>query len=242
MNRKINIVFLLLFFNSISMAFGDQPITIYLFPGQAADERLFAKIDLGSNFRLVHIVYPLPQKGATMKAFAKEISKQIDTSGKYIFIGVSIGGMICSELSEYMKPEKIIVISSAKCRAELPLRYRIQKTIPINKIVPEKLIKLGAIILQPLVEPDRNSAKEIFDSMLRSKSPVYYKRTVNMILNWDKKDYDHAIIHIHGTGDHTLPFRNVSAHYTIEGGSHVMTLTRGESINKLLLSILQAQP
>ena len=100
------------------MLYSKHKTVVYLFPGQAADERLFSKIKLNASFELVHIVYPEPQKGASLKMFAKEISKQVKEVECYVFIGVSIGGMICSELCEFMQPQKVIVISSAKYSSE----------------------------------------------------------------------------------------------------------------------------
>jgi pimeloyl-ACP methyl ester carboxylesterase len=212
--------------------------TVYLFPGEGSDERIFSKISFDTNYRVVHVELPTPDSGASMQTYAKAISAQIDTSESFIFIGVSFGGMICSELADYMKPEKIIIISSAKCRSELPHRYRFQRIVPLNKLVPEKLVKSGARFLQPIVEPDRELHAEIFNSMLAGKSPTYYKRTVNLILNWKREKPHSNIIHIHGTNDHTLPIRNIKADYVIEGGSHMMTLTRGEEIDKLIHQIL----
>ncbi len=235
--RKIMILFLLLRF--VQIVSSQTPTFVYFFPGQGSDERLFSKVKLDSSFRLVYIAYPVPERGASLREYANVISKQIDTNQKYIFIGVSLGGMICTELADVYKPEKIIIISSAKCRKELPFRYRFQKTIPINKIIPRGLIKIGAQILQPIVEPDRKKDKAVFKSMLKNKSPKYYKRTVNMIIRWDRKNYNNKIIHIHGTKDHTIPIRNVKVDYRIDKGSHMMTLTRGDEINELIKSILE---
>lgn len=223
-------------------SFGKDITYVYFFPGQGSDERLFEKINLTANFQVVHINYPIPKKGATMAEYAHEISQQIDTTQNYIFIGVSLGGMICSELADFLTPEKIIVISSAKCRKELPFRYRFQKFIPINKIIPKTLIKIGAQALQPLVEPDRNKHKDIFKCMLKRKDAKYYKRTVNMIIKWDREKINNEIIHIHGTTDHTIPIRNVQVNFIIDKGSHMMTLTRGEEISDLLQSILAPLP
>jgi pimeloyl-ACP methyl ester carboxylesterase len=232
-------LFLLLSILNFSKVPASNTLTkVYLFPGQGSDERIFEKIKLDSNFKICYIIYPLPKKRTTMAEYAHLISEQIDTTKKYIFIGVSLGGMICTELADFMKPEKIIIISSAKCKKELPLRYRFQKTIPLNKIIPKKLIKKGAQILQPIVEPDRNKRKEIFKSMLQNKSPEFYKRTVDLIINWDRKTYSNIIVHIHGTNDHTIPIRNVKFDYEINGGSHMMTLTRGDEISSLLNTII----
>ncbi|HTF04019.1 MAG TPA: alpha/beta hydrolase [Bacteroidia bacterium] len=230
--------FLFLLLTMTHVVSANPVTTVYLFPGEGSDERIFSKIKFDSTYRVVHVVLPTPAEGATMKEYAAVISNQIDTNGKYIFIGVSLGGMICAELADYMKPEKIIIISSAKSCKELPFRYTFQKVFPLNKIVPKGLVKTGARILQPIVEPDRKKHADVFNSMLASKDPDYYKRTVDLILNWDRKISNDAIIHIHGTNDHTIPIRNVNADYEIKDGSHMMTLTRGDEINTLIQSIL----
>lgn len=209
--------------------------TVYLFPGQGSDERIFRELKFDPACRIVHIKYPVPEKRTMLAGFSKQIAQQIDTTGTdYIFIGVSLGGMICSELSERYHPKKIIIISSAKCRSELPFRYRFQKYIPLYKWIPPFLIKGGALFLQPIVEPDRRRYKSVFKSMLKSKSSRYLKRTIAMIVTWDKKDPGKNIVHIHGSNDHTLPARHVKADTIISGGSHMMTLTKHELINDLL--------
>lgn len=228
----------ILLFIMTHMSFSKNITSVYLFAGQGSDERIFSKIKLDSTFRIIYITYPIPEKGVTLTQYAHTISKQIDSTEKYIFIGVSMGGMICSELADFLRPEKIIIISSARCYAELPFRYRFQKKIPIYKIVPKGLLKIGAQILQPIVEPDRKKNKAVFKSMLKSKSPTYYKRTVKMIINWGRLKCNNSIIHIHGTKDHTIPIRNVNANYKIDKGSHMMTLTRGEEISKLIETLL----
>ncbi|MBA3683005.1 MAG: alpha/beta hydrolase [Bacteroidetes bacterium] len=182
--------------------------------------------------------YPVPAKGASMKEYAILLIKQIDTTSDYSFIGVSLGGMLCSELAEILHPKKIIIISSAKCRKELPFRYRFQKSIPIYKLFPKGMIKFGARILQPIVEPDRKKNKATFKSMLKNKNATFLKRSVNMIIRWDKKTYHESIIHIHGTKDHTLPIRKTKPTIVVEKGSHMMTLTRAKEIEKIVNSIL----
>jgi hypothetical protein len=234
----MRILFLIYLLSFSLKLFPQQTTTVYCFPGQGSDERIFSKIKLDSNYKMVHVQLPVPERGMNMNAYAHVIRKQIDTTTKYSFIGVSLGGMVCVELTDFLKPEKTIIISSAKCRKELPFRYRFQHIIPLNKIVPKRMIKLGARILQPIVEPDRKHNKDVFKSMLKSKSPVYYKRTINMIINWDRKVINDKIIHIHGAKDHTIPIRNVKANYKIKKGSHMMTLTRGAEVNELIKSIL----
>jgi len=235
MRTTITLVFLML----LLRLWSGTKTHVYLFPGLGSDERIFEKINLDSSYILVNIRYPVPAKGSTMKEYARTLIPQIDTSTNYLFIGVSIGGMICVELAEVLKPGKVIIISSAKCRKELPFRYRFQSAIPLNKIIPKGIIKTGAKFLQPLVEPDRNKNKNTFKHMLRKKDKAYLKRSVDMIINWQRTEYNHTIVHIHGTKDHTLPIRQIKASHVIKKGSHMMALTRGEEMNVLILSILR---
>lgn len=206
MNKKA-IIFL--FTIAPLFLFSQTKGTVYLLPGQGADRRLFDSLTIDNNYKVKVVEYGTPSKELNMQLFAKEISKQIDTTEDYILIGVSMGGMLCVELSEILNPTKTIIISSAKNNTELPKRYRFQKNIPVYKIVPGSVIKIGAKTLQPIVEPDRNNNEETFKSMLSSKSSTYMSRTVSLIINWDRTVNNSEIIHIHGSNDHTIPLRNI---------------------------------
>ena len=223
---------------SISLSAQDDKMIVYLIPGQGADSRQFEKLKLTQDYEIRNVEYFTPEKHCGMKEYAKELSHQIDTTKEYILIGVSLGGMLASELGDFLFPEKIILISSAKCRNELPGRYRFQKVIPLNKLFPAGMIKWGAKILQPIVEPDSKTDKAFFKDMLDKKDPLFLKRTVAMIINWEKQEYRKDIIHIHGDNDHTIPSKNVNSNYLISEGSHMMVFTRADEVSDLINSIL----
>ena len=100
------------------------------------------------------------------------------------------------------------------------------------------MTKWGAKVLAPLVEPARKEDKEMFRSMLEAKDPAYLKRTVDMVINWNKASYDDRIIHIHGDKDHTLPHRIINYDYLVEDGTHMMIYILGEEVSKLINGIL----
>lgn len=229
-------VFIAISFSCISM----NKIKIYCFPGQGADKRQFDSIVFDPLlYEKIVIEYGTPEKHMNLHDFAKKLAGQIDTSGEFILIGVSLGGMICTELSEILHPLKTIIISSAKNRKELPTRYRFQRIIPIYKIFPGFVLLAGAKILQPIVEPDSKENREIFRSMLAGKSGKYMKRTIRMIIQWKRITNANKIYHIHGTRDHTLPIKKVKTpDYVVKNGSHMMTLTKAREINLILNQIL----
>ena len=220
--------------------FCQQKTVIYCFPGQGSDARIFGSIHVDTTlFELVFVEYGTPEKWMNMKEFAYSLKNEIDTLNRYILLGVSLGGMICAELSESLNPWKTILISSAKNKNELPFHYRFQKTIPLYKMFPKGFLLTGAKIMQPIVEPDRKKNKDIFKDMLNKKNAAYMKRTIHLIINWERETNTKKIYHIQGNNDHTLPVRHIkNPDFIVENGSHMMTLTRGTEISNILKQIL----
>lgn len=242
--NKLSIFILMIFFIFASLEAKSnsdfEKKNIYLIPGQGADERLYKNLKLDTSiFKIHHIKYEIPYKEEDLKAYALRLSKQIDATKEFYLIGVSLGGMIATEINEILKPKRVIIISSAKCRGELPGQYTFQKKIPVYKIVPKGVIKQASFIMQPLVEPDRKNEKETCVAMLKAKDPTFLKRTVGMIVNWDRTTYDPNIIHIHGNNDHTINIKKVDYTYLIENGSHMMMLTRADEITEIIMSVIE---
>lgn len=239
--KSILLISLLLLVKTVS--FGKHPpegdTVVYLFPGQGSDERLFKHLELPPGYDTVYISYPVPDKHETMAIFASRFIEEINPSSPYILMGVSLGGMICTELTDTLAPLLTILISSAKTTHELPGRYTFQQRFRVNRIIPKRMIKGGAMVLQGIVEPDRKHDKETFKDMLKAKDPLYLKRTVDMIINWQRTAYSDKIVHIHGDNDHTIPIKNVEYDYRIEEGSHMMMITRAGEINQIIAHILK---
>lgn len=212
---------------------------VYLFPGQGADARLFKHLELPPGYDTVNISYPIPLKRESLYSFALRFIEEIDQSTPYILMGVSLGGMICTELTDTLAPLKTILISSAKSIHELPGRYTFAQKVPFNRMIPKRITKGSARLLQGIVEPDRKYDKETFKDMLKKKDPFYIQRTVDMIIQWDRVSYSPSIIHIHGNTDHTIPIKNVQYDYLVEEGSHMMMMTKAREINLLLAEILR---
>lgn len=216
----------------------DGDTIIYLFPGQGADKRLFKNLEVPAGYDTVHLSFPIPDRRETLAEYANRFIPNIDREEPFILLGVSLGGMICTELCDTLAPEKTILISSAKSKSELPGRYTIQQKLRFNRIIPKKLTKGGARLLQGIVEPDRKHDPSTFKAMLKRKDPLYIKRTVDMIINWDRTEHAESIVHIHGNNDHTIPIKNIQFDYLVEEGSHMMMVTRSEEINKIIKKIL----
>lgn len=219
---------------------GHEKTNVYLFHGQGSDDRLFNHLRLDSHqFDTIHIHYPRIDRHDNLGEFAIQIIPQINQNTPYIFIGVSFGGMVISELMDSLNPQNAIIVSSAQNQNEIPSSYKMMRYIPIHRIMPAFMYKLGSKIAQPIVEPDRKKEKETFKAMLNAKSPRFLKQVTRLIVSWKKDDFNPDIIHIHGTNDHTLPYKKVHANYTVQNGSHMMMLTQSDEINTLIQQILK---
>lgn len=230
----------LLFFLTLFYTTGlcAQHKRIYLFPGLGADAALFSKTILpGCDTTIINM--PVPLKNETMHAYALRIATQVDTTAPYTFIGVSLGGMVAVEMAGFLKPEKIILISSAKARKELPLRYKFQEVVPVYTVFSGKFYKRMSNIMRPLVEPESRKDDSLFTAMIERKDPLFMKRAIGMICKWNPEPNRSDIIHFHGTSDHTLPYRFTKNAIKIKKGSHMMTYSRAQEVNKQLNLILQ---
>ena len=209
---------------------------VYLIPGQGADERLFKDIQL-KNCEAVALKFPVPEKNELLPDYAKRIAKQIDTTRSFSIVGVSMGGMIAIEMSKFLKPDKIVIISSAKGRDELPMRYRFMSHVPLYKIFPGTMLKGLANIARPIVEPESKKNTPVFKAMIDAKDPKFMERSIHMIVNWKNTEKPANLVHIHGTKDRTLPARNIKNAVKVKGGGHMVTLVRAEEISAMLNQI-----
>jgi pimeloyl-ACP methyl ester carboxylesterase len=213
-----------------------QREVVYFLHGQGADERLFKNIHLDTTrLECRFIRLPLPEKKEySMHHYAETVAKMIDTTRTFSLVGVSLGGMVTTELTTLLHPRKSIIIASAGSNQELPQRYKIMRNVPFYRLIPAFCYKIGSFIVQPLVEPDRRKEATTCNAMLRDKNPAFLKRATDLIIQWERSEKPSNLVHIHGTNDHTLPFRNIKPNYILLNGSHMMTLTRGLEISVLL--------
>lgn len=234
---KIGLPFLLCLAMQILQASDSLYHRIYLLPGQGSDKRIFNKINF-EGFDTIHLACLVPEKKETMQHYAARMMEQVDTSGDFSFIGVSLGGMIAVEMAQLCRPQHVIIISSAKNKYELPRKYRFMQKVPINKLFSGKLLRALGLVVQPIVEPDSMRERATFKSMMKNKNPFFLKRGIDMIIHWDRTETDPQIVHLHGTRDHTIPFRKVESVIKIKNGSHMMTLTRAGEVGLVIRTVL----
>jgi hypothetical protein len=214
-------------------------LKIYAIPGLGTTEELYINIKI-KQVEVIVLDWPLPEKNDTMQSYAKKFIPQINTSEPFYLMGVSFGGMICTELNNYIFPQKTILISTSKTRQELPWFIKTLKHIPIHLITSERYHRKLAYHGRWFVGFGKAYIPE-FLGMVNQMKENYFKYCINIIVRWNNQTLPKNVVHIHGTNDNLLPHSYVKADYLLKDGSHAMIVFRAEEINTLIEKIINSQ-
>src|SRR6056297_686438 len=115
-------------------------IHVYFMPGMAANSSIFEYIKLPEDrFKMHFLEWIIPKKDESLKNYALRMNKYVKHKNA-VLIGVSFGGIIVQEMAKSLKPKRLIIISSVKCRDELPKRMRYAAKTGLVKLVPTSLL------------------------------------------------------------------------------------------------------
>jgi len=209
---------------------------IYLFSGLGADKRAFQNLDL-SAYKPTFIEWVKPEKKESIEHYAKRLLSQIKTD-KPILIGVSFGGIMAVEVAKHIETEKIILISSAKSKKEIPFYFRFSGALRLHRLMPMHLLKNPNFVFHWLFGIRSESEKNILGNILKDTDPVFLVWAIEKISSWSNQIIHKNLVHIHGTDDRIFPFRLLKADFSIKGGGHFMILNRAEELSRLLKSLI----
>ena len=207
---------------------------LYLISGLGADKRVFDFLDL-PGFKIHHIEWVEPGDHETVENYAKRLLNQIRTV-KPILIGLSFGGLIAIEIGKLMETEKIILISSAKTRFDLPLYYRISGRLGLNKLLPVKRLKKVNDLTFWLFGTTQEAERNLLRTIIHDTDNTFLAWGINKMSTWKNKIRLENAILIQGTDDRILP--NKKPDFKIIGGGHFMIVNKASEISKLLKHLL----
>jgi pimeloyl-ACP methyl ester carboxylesterase len=211
---------------------------IYLLSGLGVDDRVFEHLVFPYPHTFIQWVMPLADE--TMQAYAKRLTVQI-TQANPILIGLSFGGMMSIEIAKIIAVEKIILLASAKTKAEIPLYYRSVGVIHAENILPFNLLQNNNRLTTWFFGITDEAQKQLLTAILKDTNIDILRWSIHQIINWNNAMTPLNIVHIHGDADRILPIKNVKADYIIKGGGHFMTMNQYQEINELLQKIILAQ-
>ena len=215
-------------------------IHVYFMPGMAARSTIFERIELPSDIFEIHLLdWVLPEKEETIELYAQRMTKNI-SHDNVVLIGVSFGGILVQEMKRFVKTKKVIIISSVKSNAELPRRMKIAKTTKAYKLIPTKLFEnIGNLAKFTFGSSIVKERLKLYEKFLSVRDKVYLDWAIEQIINWKRTEVDPEVIHIHGDSDEIFPIKHIKNCIIVEGGTHIMILTKyrwlSDNLPKIML-------
>lgn len=204
----------------------------YFLSGLGADRRVFAYLDL-SFCEPVFIDWIPPLKNESLTGYALRLRATIPEKDPVV-VGLSLGGMLASEMAKADKGVKAIIISSNKSSNEFPHYLRVFKHVPVYKWMPGMLMKNMQRLYTYAFGVTDPAQKRLLYEVIADADMKFVKWAIEAILRWDNASTSDNITHIHGTADRLLKLRFVQADHVIEGGSHTMTLDKHREVSEIL--------
>lgn len=211
---------------------------VYFISGLGADRSVFERLVLPAEYIIHHIDWIQFEKNEQLDSYAKRLSKAIDASQPFVLIGLSLGGMLASEMTDFLQPSKAIIISSAPTAKQLPPWFRWMGRTRLNKLVPLLFYKQRHALLHWLFGIHTREEKELFSYIVLNADPLFVHRAINAVLQWKRETRNKNIVHIHGDADNLLPVRFAKPDITIKGGGHLMVFSKAEEVSLVLNEIL----
>ena len=209
-------------------------MNLYFISGLGADERMFQKLVIPEKYKIIHIKWPELDFNETLNSYCKKISSKIDSSQEFGLIGLSFGGMVATEITKFLHPKVIIIISSISTKYELPFQYIICRFLRLHQLVPtfsmNKIYPFSYWYFGVIKQKDKNLLKEI----IKDTPPIFLKWAINEILNWQNVVRPNNLYHIHGTKDKLFPFKITKADKGIENGGHLMVYTNADLVSNII--------
>lgn len=208
-------------------------------PGMAASPAIFERIELPEeNFEMHLLEWEIPNPGESLKEYAKRIAGKVLHENP-ILVGVSFGGVLVQEMKQFLNPRKVIIISSVRSSAEFPRRFKVAKTTKAYKLLPTKLLEniqlLAKFSFGPSIVKQRLA---LYEKFLAVRDKRYLDWAIEQIINWERKEIDEEIIHIHGDADEVFPPKYIKNFIPVKGGTHIMILTKYRWLNENLPKIM----
>ncbi len=212
---------------------------IYFVPGLAASSKIFEYIHLPKDQYEFHFLEWLAPESPneTIENYSKRLSVQVINKNP-VLIGVSFGGMIVQEMSKYVNPKKIVVISSIKNNDEMPKQFIFLQKTKFYKLFPSR--KISKIKKFPTFGLSKSLKKKLvlYNKYLEVRDKNYLDWAVFNVLHWKSKYHLDNLVHIHGSEDEIFPIKHIKNSIVIEGGTHAMIITKAKQINRILEEVI----
>jgi pimeloyl-ACP methyl ester carboxylesterase len=215
-----------------------EKIHVYFVPGLAASVEIFRNIKLPEDIYVTHIIeWKIPKKKEPLSVYAKRLAEEVKEKDA-VLIGVSFGGVVVQAMNEHLDLRKLILISSVKCRSELPRRLRFLQRTGLYRLAPTSLIINAKDLTRFAIGPRSKKRLQLYNEYLHVRDKVYMDWAISNMVNFNRKTPIRGIAHLHGDQDVVFPAKHIKNAILCPGGTHIMILNKARWIVEKLNNII----
>jgi len=215
----------------------NEEIHLYCMPGLAANSKIFEFIRLPKPFVIHKLEWIDPLPNESIQSFSKRMCEKIKKKNP-ILLGVSFGGILVQEMSKIIPCHKVIIISSVKSYKEFPIHIMLGRKSKAYKYFPTQWIDKTEDFIGFVFGPSMRKRMGLYKHYLSFRSKEYLQWALHHFFQWDQKEADPKVIHIHGTHDALIPVFNIKNYIAVKGGTHAMILRKAHLLNEILPEII----
>jgi pimeloyl-ACP methyl ester carboxylesterase len=207
-----------------------------LISGLGADSTVFRNLTFDASAKIHYLDWIPPKPKESLRAYALRMAEGIDTSAPFSLIGLSFGGMLATEISNVLKPQRTVLVSSVSIIRDFPWHFHLAGRLRANKLIPALRPKTVPRFIASFFGAETKDDALFFNELLERTDPHFSKWAIDSILKWDRRESPASLIRIHGDKDNVLPISG-KIDYLIKDGGHFMIYNRADEISKILADL-----
>lgn len=209
---------------------------VYVISGIGADYRLFKNIQLPYGFEAEYLHWIAPMQGESIREYASRLAQNINRDEQHILIGLSLGGIMATEIAKLTSPVNTIIFGSVPTHKQLPPWFKYAAKIKLHRLIHPSFVKLSATVKHSLFTKGAENRK-FLRQLIRDGDNRFIYWGMDAVMKWRNEEIPANLIHIHGSNDEVFPIRYVKPAYVLKGG-HLLVFHHANEVNKLLEGIL----
>lgn len=213
---------------------------VYFISGLGADKRVFQKLELDPRWNIIHLNWIKPKLNESISNYARRLSAQIDTTQPFQIVGMSFGGTVAQEMSAFIRPQQIILVSSQSTGTPMNGFNRGLISFLLASPLAGPVLKNPLKITYRLFGAHTEEEKQMLKAILKGTNTRFMKWALRRLTGWKRSERVAGSYQIHGTADQLVKAKYVTPDHWIEGGEHLMIFSRAAEISPLLNRQLQA--
>lgn len=221
-----------------------NPLNIYIVPGLACTNAMFAKLQSSDDFRFLPVEWVQSKHHEEFANYCTRLLDQIDHSSPFIISGVSFGSLVAREMNRQLGRDETIMISGfvhvreicQPFRTLLRLRclHALLSRIAIHRISP-------AFIINFFFSIDDRETAHVLRKMLKAAPPCLLVWSIEQVARYDSiaiSAHSHEkLIRIHGSSDRVITCPTDASSHIIEDAGHFMIYSHALEVTQRLTQI-----